>query len=195
MDLAIRSDAAEPELADPYVCILGEDDYPEFPTEPGHEEDDDRNPPEGIPGIHYRYPMYNFYDPRGNGWAIGDRHPWMFRIATDANGEGSIVVRFPPAATRDPYVPGVENYRDVDGWMVWVAFMNSSIGFDKFKSPVPSRVFEVAVWQRQYWRLKFKGPPNVRSLMSLVRFINYSGMPPVIKPDVPVQDGPDHGDL
>jgi len=176
------------------VGILGYD-VPNPDHEPGHLEDDDRNPPEALPGIHFVYPMYNFYDPRGNGFTSGDRHPWVFNVETDAEGDGNLVVRFPPKASLDPYVPGVENWRSIDGWMVWVSFSDAKFGFDKYNKPVPTRVFEVAEYQRSYWRLKFRGPANGRCLMSCMRLINYSNTPPIIKPDVPARDQPEHGDL
>jgi len=167
-------------------------DYPDPRAEPGHiPGDDDNNDPHGP---HWEYPDYHSYDKRGNGWTVGDLYPWTFIAETDAEGDGSVVIRFPRPASMEPYVPGAENWHNIDSWNVWIAFQNPRFGFDKYKAPVSTRTFEVAVYQRQYWRLSYKGPPNSNSLMIMRRTINWSGQDTGYH-DVPVENKPDHGDL
>jgi len=161
--------------------------------EPAHEDGDDHSN-EGRHGFHFAYPGYHSYDRSGNGYTKGDRHPWIFYAKTDSDGFGTRVIRFPERATQNPYVPGLENYAVINGWTVWIAFMDPAFGFDKFKAPVSSRTFEVAEYQRTYWRLSYRGPPNETTLMSVMRLVNFADEPP-IRHDVPVSDKPTHGDL
>jgi len=162
-------------------------------TEPAHQPGDEHWGGKGR-DIHYAYPDYHSYDRSGNGHTSGDKHPWVFAVSTNDEGDGEFLVRFPEPAHPSGDPPGAENWKPIDSWVVWVAFAKPVFGFGKYKDPIPTRTFMVANYQRTYWLLKFKGPPNSSSLMSLMRFVNFAGDVPW-RGQVPVRDGTEHGDL